>query len=139
MAASVKGSLIVWGVQDDPRDAALVAMTSGIVTSFSVAKAGATTTISDEQDDVVTRVDHAEESKITIEVLAQSTSTIPDKGDLIDMSGLIILNGDLIIDGIDFSDGSLIVDDAKIDYGFAAAKKISISATYTPTELAEPE
>jgi hypothetical protein len=129
MSASVKGKQVVWGVQDDVRDLALIAATAGIVTAFSMSNGGATTPITDEQDDIVTRVDHAPEVKITMEVLAMSASTLPAKGDELDF-------GVAEVDGVDFTTGSVVVDDAKADYGPSGAKKYSISATFHPSVIA---
>lgn len=125
MAAQVKGAQIIWGVQDDTRDAALVASTAGIVTSFSMSHGGTSTTQTDEQDNVVTRFDHGGQVKVTMEVACLSTTTLPAKGDEIDLS-------DFIIDGVDFASTALLVDDAKVDYANATVKKITISATFYP-------
>jgi hypothetical protein len=82
-------------------------------------------TQTDEQDNVVTRIDSAMEVKVTMEVACLSTTTLPAKGDEIDF-------GDIIIDELDFGSNTLYVDDSKVDYANATVKKISITATFYP-------
>lgn len=131
MAASVKGKLIVWGVPDDVRDAALagLATTEGIITSFSLARGGASNQVTNEQDDIVTRVDSADEVKVTIEIMATENTDCPQKGDE-------LVLGEVAVGGVDFSTGNLICDDAKADYATASGKKFSVSGTWYP-EIAQ--
>lgn len=124
MAAQVKGKQISWGVYEELRDA-VRQVSNGIVTAFSISNGGATTIQTDEQDDEVSRIDHAHESKVTIEVVCTADTDLPGKGDL-----LII--DELIVDGVDFTSGQLRCDDAKADYANASVKKFSVSGTYYP-------
>lgn len=129
MAATVKGIQIIWGVPSGVKTEGAKYITGGgIVTAFSIAKGGGTTLINDENDDIVTRVDHAFENKITCEVQAISGTTAPAKG--AEITGLGTL------DGVTFGTGRTFVDDSKIDYANAAGKKISITATHYPAMAA---
>lgn len=129
MAATIKGKQISWGLSAGAITAATGATTAGIAQSFSISRGGVSTTINDEDDDIVTRIDHAAENKISIEVMALSTSTVPAKGTELTITGTF--------DGLSFSSGRTFVDDAKVDYANAQAKKITISATHYPIMAAD--
>ena len=125
MSAAVKGKQLIWGVVAGAVTAANVAVTGGIISSYEITRGGASTTIGDEDDDIVTRVDHATENKISIEVDCLSTTTLPAKGT--ELSGLSTL------DGVPFGTGRTFVDDSKVVYNRAGVKKISVSATHYPS------
>lgn len=130
MAATVKGVQIIWGVPAGVKtEAAKFVAGGGVVTSYSISRAGATDTVSDEDDDIVTRIDHATENKVSLEVTCVAGTTLPAKG--AEITGLLTL------DGVAFGTGRTFVDDAKADYANAATKKISVSATHYPAMPAD--
>lgn len=127
MAASIKGKIVVWGIPTQGVTAATnIFVNSGVVQSFDVESGGATTTIADEDDDAVTRIDHNYENKVTIEVVCVAATVKPAKGAEISGSSLGT------IDGIVFSTGRTFVDSAKVTYTQGGAKKMNISATHYP-------
>ena len=128
MAAQVKGVQVIFGVPSGVKTEA-AKLVAGIVSSYSISRGGATTTISDEDDDIVTRVDHAYENKVSLEVTCTSLSALPAKGTEI--------TGMLTLDSVTFGTGRTFVDDAKVDYSNSAAKKISVSATHYPAMAAD--
>ena len=129
MAAAVKGKQIIWGLPSGVVSAALVAATAGIVVSYEITAGGATETVGDEDNDIVTRIDHASENKITMEVDCISATVKPAKGT--ELTGLATL------DGVTFGTGRTFVDDAKVVYNRAGVKKLNISATHYPTMAAD--
>lgn len=128
MSAQVKGVQVIFGVPSGVKTEA-AKFTAGIVNSYSISRGGATTTVSDEDDDIVARIDHAYENKVTLEVTCISTSALPAKGT--EITGLLSL------DTVTFGTGRTFVDDAKADYANSAAKKITVSATHYPAMAAD--
>lgn len=124
MSAQISGKQIVWGVPAGAITGVHSVTTSGIVQSFGVQFGGETEVITDEDGDKVTRVDHGAENKLSMEVICEPSTTMPEKGD--ELTGLGT------IDGVDFTTGRVFVDDANAEYTGNASKKISISATHYP-------
>jgi hypothetical protein len=131
MAASIKGKQVIFGVPAGVITATHSVTTSGIVQSFSVEPGGSTSTVEDEDDDIVTRIDHKAENKVTMEVVCLSNSVMPAKGAEITGSGLGT------IDGVNFTTGRIFVDAPKAQYDKGGVKKISIAATHYPTMAAD--
>jgi hypothetical protein len=130
MSAVVKGKQIIWGVPSGVgTEAAKYVSGGGIALSFAISRGGATTPIGDEDDDIVTRVDHAFENKVTLEVQCVSGTALPAKGAEITTLGTL--------DSVTFGTGRTFIDDAKVDYANSAGKKISISATHYPAMAAD--
>ncbi|MES2995909.1 MAG: hypothetical protein V4733_03775 [Verrucomicrobiota bacterium] len=129
MAAAIKGKQIVWGVPAGGITLAHAATTSGIVESIDIESGGETAEINDEDGDVVTRVDHGTENKVTINVIAIVSTALPEKGD--ELTGLPA------IDGIALNTGRVFVDTSKVTYTGKDAKKISITAVHYPTMPAD--
>lgn len=129
MSAAVKGKLVIWGVAAGAITAANAAVTGGIIASFEITSSGGTTVVGDEDDDVVSRIDHAAENKISMEVDCVSATTKPAKGT--ELTGLATL------DGVTFGTGRTFVDDSKVVYNRAGVKKISVSATHYPSMPAD--
>ena len=129
MAASIKGYQVVWGVPSGAITGAHSVVTAGIVESFEIDNQGATSVITDEDDDPVTRIDHNAERKVTLSVVCKSTTALPAKG--AELTGLGT------IDGVNFGTGRVFVDSAKAVYSQAGVKKISVSATHYPTLVAD--
>lgn len=129
MSAAIKGKQVSWGISAGAVTAANVAITGGIIASFEITSGGATTTVADEDDDVVTRIDHAAENKISLEVDCTSATTKPAKGT--ELTGLGT------IDAVAFGTGRVFVDDSKVVYNRAGVKKISVSATHYPVMAAD--
>jgi hypothetical protein len=129
MAASVKGVQIIWGVPSGVKTEAAKFITAGVVTSYSIARGGATETVGDEDNDIVTRIDHAFTNQVSLEVTCTASTALPAKG--------AEINGLLTLDGVTFGTGRTFVDDAKVDYANAATKKISVSATHYPAMVAD--
>lgn len=132
MAAVIKGKQISWGIPA----AAVTAGTSlftavGIVESFEIDPGGGTTEIGDEDDDIVTRIDHAAVNKISMTVICTSSTTKPAKGAEITGSTLGTL------DGIAFGTGRIFVDTAKVTYNRAGEKKIAMTASHYPVMAAD--
>ena len=119
MAAAVKGVQVVFGVPAGVKTEVNKYVTAGVVADFSIALGGATDTVSDEDDDIVTRIDHAAENKVTLSI----------KG--VEITGLLAL------DSVAFATGRTFVDDSKVDYANNAVKKISVSATHYPAMAAD--
>lgn len=127
MAASIKGKTLVWGIQSAQKASADTILTaSGVVQSFDVESSGGTTAIGDEDDDVVTRIDHAAENKISMEVNCVATTALPVKGT--EIAGATLGT----VDGIVFSTGRTFIDTAKVTYSQGGVKKISLTATHYP-------
>lgn len=129
MSAATKGKQVIWGVSAGAVTAANVAVSGGIIVSFDTDSSGATTIISDEDDDAVTRIDHNTQNKITMEVMCVTGTSRPLKG--AELSGLGT------IDGINFGTGRVFVDSSKVTYANAAAKKLSVTATHYPVMLGD--
>jgi hypothetical protein len=129
MAAAVKGVQVVFGVPAGVKTEVNKYVTAGVVADFSIALGGATDTVSDEDDDIVTRIDHAAENKVTLSINAVATSVLPAKG--VEITGLLAL------DSVAFATGRTFVDDSKVDYANNAVKKISVSATHYPAMAAD--
>lgn len=129
MSAAIKGKQVLWGVSAGAITAANVAITGGIIQSFEVTRGGNSTTVSDEDDDIVTRIDHATENKLTLEVNCVAATTCPAKGTELTSLGTI--------DGVTFDTGRTFIDDAKVTYSQGGVKKISISATHYPVMVAD--
>lgn len=129
MSAAIKGKQVIWGVPSAVVTAALVAATGGIVTDFEHDVGGGTTLVSDEDDDIVTRIDHAAENKISLSVDCLSTTVKPAKGQ--ELSGLGT------IDGVNYGTGRTFVDTSKVVYQKAGVKKLSITATHYPGMVAD--
>ena len=129
MAAAIKGKQVIWGLPSGVITAANVAATGGIISSFEIDSQGSTTTVTDEDDDVVTRIDHSAENKISIEVDCTSATVKPAKG--VELTGLGT------IDGINFTTCRTFVDSSKVVYNRAGVKKISITATHYPIMAAD--
>lgn len=131
MAADTKGKQVIWGVSAGAIAGAHSVTTSGIIQLFEISRGGGTTTVEDEDDDTVTRIDHKAENKLSLEVVCVSTTLLPEKGDEIAGASLGT------IDGVNFTTGRTIVDDAKVVYSQGAVKKISVSATHYPVMTAD--
>lgn len=132
MSAAVKGKQIIWGIAAGAITAATNVLTNaGVVQSFEIDSGGGTTVIGDEDDDVVARVDHAAENKLSMEVHCVSATVKPAKG--AEISGASLGT----IDGIDFTVGRTFVDNAKATYAQGGVKKISMTATHYPTMAAD--
>jgi len=129
MSAAIKGKQVLWGVSAGAVTAANVAVTGGIITSFEIDSQGGTTAVSDEDDDIVTRIDHAAENKISMEVDCVSASSKPAKG--------TELTGMGTIDGINFATGRVFVDSSKVVYNRNGVKKLSVTATHYPAMAAD--
>ncbi len=129
MAAAVKGKTVIWGVSAGAITAANAAVTGGIITSFEVDSQGGTETVGDEDNDIVSRIDHAAENKISMEVDCTSATVKPAKG--------AELTGMGTIDGVAFGTGRTFVDSSKVVYNRAGVKKISVTATHYPTMAAD--
>lgn len=125
MAASIKGVQVIWGVPSGAITGAHSVVTAGIVESFEIDNQGATTVITDEDDDPVTRIDHNAERKVSLSVICKATTVLPAKG--AELTGLGT------IDGVAFGTGRVFVDDAKAVYSQGGVKKISVTATHYPT------
>ena len=127
MAAATKGKQLIWGIPGAIKTSADAILTnSGIVTSFSVESPGGTTVLTDEDDDAVTRIDHNQENKISMEVHCTATTVKPAKGTEILGSSLGT------IDGVVFTTGRTFIDESKVSYENGGVKKLSISATHYP-------
>lgn len=129
MSAAIKGKQLIWGVSAGAVTVANVAVTGGIITSFEIATGGSTTEVGDEDDDIVTRIDHATVNKISLEVDCLSTTTKPAKG--MELSGLST------IDGVTFGTGRTFVDDSKVVYNRSGVKKITVTATHYPVMVTD--
>jgi hypothetical protein len=129
MAASIKGRTVVWGVPAGAITGAQSVTTSGIVQSFGFTHGGETAEIGDEENDIVTRIDHGAKSTVNVEVMCEPDTTVPEKGD--ELTGLGT------IDSFDFSAGRVFVDSAQVQYQNAQVKKITVAATFYPDLPAE--
>jgi hypothetical protein len=129
MAAAVKGVQVVFGVPAGVNTEVLKFVTAGVVADYGIALGGATDTVSDGDNDIVTRIDSAAENKVTLSINAVATSVLPAKG--LEVTGLLAL------DGVTFATGRTFVDDSKVDYANNAVKKISVSATHYPAMAAD--
>ncbi len=127
MSAAIKGKQILWGIPTAGVTAATAIFTaSGVVNTFEIDSSGGTTLIGDEDDDIVSRIDHKAENKITMEVHCVATTVKPAKGTEIIGTSLGT------IDGISFTVGRIFVDTSKVTYTQGGVKKISITATHYP-------
>ena len=126
---SIHGRQVDWGLPPGVIVGIDSVITTGIIQSFSLSVGGATSLISDEDGDIVTRIDYGGENKLSMEITALVGSVIPVKG-----SPIIGLG---TIDGINFNSGQVLVDDVKIDYANSAVKKFSINASHYPAMPAD--
>jgi hypothetical protein len=128
MAADIKGKQVAWGV------AALIATvhtatTAGIVQSFSWGAGGETDEITDEDADIVTRIDHGAKNSLSMEVLCVATSALPAKGDELVFASAV--------DGVPIDVGRTVVDTAEVSYSDKDKKRISVTATQYPEMAAD--
>lgn len=130
MSASIKGRTVVFGVTAGAITAAHAATTAGIVESFSISAGGETVDIGDEDNDLVTRIDHGAKNTVSLEVLCEPTSDLPAKGDEITGMGTI--------DGVAFGTGRVFVETAQVQYQKAQVKKITVTASHYPSMAADP-
>lgn len=130
MAASIKGRTVVWGVPAGVITGAHSVTTSGIIQSYTLGGGGETTEIGDEENDIVTRVDHGAKNSISLEIMCEPDSTLPEKGD--ELTGLGT------IDGINFATGRVFVDAPQVQYQNAAVKKFTVTASHYPDMAADP-
>jgi hypothetical protein len=128
MAAAVTGTQVLFGIPASAVTNSAATTTAGIVESYSVQLGGSTEEIGDEDNDIVARIDHAAINKVSLEVLVQSTSTIPEKGSTI--------TGLSTVQGITLGTGLVIVDDAQVTFTKAGVSKLSVSASHYPTMTA---
>jgi hypothetical protein len=124
MAAAVTGVQVLFGIPASAVTNSTATTTAGIVESYSVQLGGATEEIGDEDGDIVARIDHGAVNKISLEVLIQSTSTVPTKGSTI--------SGMQTVQGITLGTGKVIVDDAQVTFTKAGVSKLSVSASHYP-------
>jgi hypothetical protein len=128
MAAAVTGTQVLFGIPASAVTNSAATTTAGIVESYSVQLGGSTEEIGDEDNDIVARIDHGAVNKVSLEVLVQSTSTIPAKGATISGLGTV--------QGIALGTGLVIVDDAQVTFTKAGVSKLSVSASHYPTMTA---
>ncbi|MCW1921324.1 hypothetical protein OKA05_02095 [Luteolibacter arcticus] len=125
----MKGREVVWGVPAGVITGVQSVTTSGIVQNFTVNRGGEVAEIGDEENDIVTRIDHAKKNTGSIEIMCEPDSTLPEKGD--ELTGL----GEH--DGIDFAEGRTFVEDASVTYQNAQVKKITVPFTHYPDMAAD--
>lgn len=124
MAETISGVQVEWGIPTEGKNAA-DDLVSGIVQDFEVSVDGNVSEITDEDGDIVSRVDHGEKNTVSFTTLVTTSSpSLPAKGDAVTFSGAIA--------GVDVSSGLCRVEDASISFQGTDTTSVSITITHYP-------
>ena len=124
MGENISGVQVSWGIPDDGKTAA-DSLVEGIVQDFEISTDGNLTEITDEDGDIVSRVDHGEKNTVSFTTLVTAASpSLPAKGDAVTFSGAIA--------GVDVSSGLCRVEDASISFQGTDTTSVSITITHYP-------
>lgn len=124
MAETISGVQVQWGIPADGKSAA-DGLVTGIVQDFEVSVDGNVSEITDEDGDIVSRVDHGEKNTVSFTSLVTAASpSLPSKGDSVTFSGPIA--------GVNLDDGLCRVEDASISFQGTDTTSVSITITHYP-------
>jgi hypothetical protein len=124
MAEKQTGTTVQWGIPSSLKTAS-DAIIAGIVQSVSVSIGGATAEITDEDGDIVTRVDHGAFNEISFEaIVTAATPELPEKGDALTFSAAV--------DGVALNTGKVLVESAQITHSGANSTTVSFTAKHYP-------
>ena len=124
MAETQTGTTVQWGIPGALKTAS-DAMVAGIVQNTSISRGGQTTEITDEDGDIVTRVDHGTYNEVSFEAIVTAASpSLPEKGDLLTFSAAV--------DGVALNTGRVTVETAQITHTGANSTTVSITAKHYP-------
>ena len=130
MAVIINGKQVHWGIPSAVKSAS-DALIEGIVDDVRFSRDGSTTEITDEDGDIVTRVDHGEKTIVTLTTRITATNPIlPGKGDEVTFSAAI--------DGVALDQGRSFVESAETTYKGNDTSTASITIHHYPEMLANP-
>jgi hypothetical protein len=128
MAVQVSGTQVSWGIPAAGKTAA-DSLVEGIVQDFEISTDGNVTEITDEDGDIVSRVDHGAKNTVTFSSLVTDASpSLPAKGDSVTFASAI--------DGVDLSTGLAFVESASIAYAGTNTTTVSITVSHYPVMTA---
>jgi phytoene dehydrogenase-like protein len=125
MAVQVSGTQVSWGIPSAGKTVA-DSLVTGIVQDFEISTDGNVTEITDEDGDIVSRVDHGEKNTVTFSTLVTAASpTLPAKGDEVTFAAAI--------DGVALNTGEAYVESASIAYAGTSTTTVSITVSHYPS------
>lgn len=129
MAVKIEGRQVKWGITAGIKTAS-DALIAGIVQSASIEPGGNMEEITDEDGDIVTRVDHGKSDILNLTILVTAASpSLPEKGD--EVTGLGTYNG------IDFSAGRAFIESASWGEGGVQAAQVTLQIKHYPEMAAD--
>jgi len=124
MAEKQTGTTVKWGIPSTLKTAS-DSVVAGIVQSVNPSVDGATTEITDEDGDIVTRIDHGEFNMVSFEaIVTEATPSLPKKGDSVTFSAAV--------DGVSLNTGKVLVESASITHSGANATTVSFTVKHYP-------
>ena len=128
MAVSIVGETVSWGIPAAGKTVA-DAQVAGIVQDFEMSRDGSVTEVTDEDGDIVARVDHGTKNTITFSsIVTSATPSIPEKGDEVTFAAAI--------DGFVLTTGRGFIESASISYAGTDTSTVSFTVSHYPTLLA---
>lgn len=123
MAVAIKGKSVSWGIPSAVKTAS-DALVAGIVEDVKISLGGSTAEITDEDGDIVTRVDHGAKNTVTVQTRVTGTPVMPAKGAAVTFAAAI--------DGVPLNTGRCFVESAEITYKGNESSTVSITIIHYP-------
>jgi hypothetical protein len=123
MAVAIKGKTVSWGIPATVKTAS-DSLVTGIVEDVKIAIGGNTTDITDEDGDIVTRVEHGAKNTVTLQTRCTGTVTLPAKGAAVTFSAAV--------DGVALNTGRCFVESSEITYKGNESTMVSITIHHYP-------
>jgi hypothetical protein len=125
MAVSIVGTQVTWGIPAAGKTVA-DSLVAGIVQDFEISTDGNVAEITDEDGDIVSRVDHGAKNTITFSSLVTAASpTLPAKGTEVTFAA--------DIDGVALTSGEGYVESASISHQGTNTTTVSFTVTHYPS------
>jgi hypothetical protein len=123
MAVSINGTTVQWGIPAAGKTVA-DSLVAGIVQDFEVSTDGNVSEITDEDGDLVSRVDHGAKNTVSFSSLVTTaTPVLPAKGTLVTLTA---------IDGVALDVGEAFVESASISHSGTNTATVSFTVTHYP-------
>lgn len=124
MAVVINGTSVSWGIPSDGKTVA-DSLVAGIVQNFEIETDGNTAEITDEDGDIVARVDHGESNMVTFSSIVTAASpSLPAKGTQVTFASAI--------DGVALNTGEAFVESASIAYAGTSTTTVSFTVKHYP-------
>ena len=124
MAVAIKGKTVSWGIPAAAKTAS-DALVAGIVEDVKIQLGGNTTEITDEDGDIVSRVEHGAKNTVTLTTRVTAASpTLPAKGASVTFA--------TAIDGVALNTGRCFVESSEITYKGNDSSMVSITINHYP-------